>query len=76
MNWLARAKEQGTYILHVDPRFNRTSSIAGIFAKLRSGTDIAFVGGMINYDRAQPHSGRVRARVHQGIMDRRRRLQF
>ncbi len=25
MNWLARAKEQGTYILHVDPRFNRTS---------------------------------------------------
>src|SRR5258708_8810279 len=49
MNWLARAKEQGTYILHVDPRFNRTSSIANVFAKLRSGTDIAFVGGMINY---------------------------
>ena len=49
MNWLARAKEQGTYILHVDPRFNRTSSIADVFAKLRSGTDIAFVGGMINY---------------------------
>ena len=46
MNWLARAKEQGTYILHVDPRFNRTSSIADVFAKLRSGTDIAFVGGM------------------------------
>ena len=49
MNWLARAKERGTYILHVDPRFNRTSSIADVFAKLRSGTDIAFVGGMINY---------------------------
>src|ERR1041384_8371233 len=49
MNWLARAKERGTYILHVDPRFNRTSSIANVFAKLRSGTDIAFVGGMINY---------------------------
>ena len=46
---LARAKEQGTYILHVDPRFNRTSSIADVFAKLRSGTDIAFVGGMIHY---------------------------
>ena len=42
MNWLARAKERGTYILHVDPRFNRTSSIADVFAKLRSGTDIAF----------------------------------
>src|SRR6185436_8859840 len=49
MNWLARAKERGTYILHVDPRFNRTSSIAGVFAKLRSGTDFAIVGGMINY---------------------------
>jgi formate dehydrogenase major subunit len=49
MNWLARAKERGTYILHVDPRFSRTSSIADVFAKLRSGTDIAFVGGMINY---------------------------
>ena len=49
MNWLRRTKEHGAYILHVDPRFNRTSSIADVFAKLRSGTDIAFVGGMINY---------------------------
>ena len=49
MNWLRRVKERGAYILHVDPRFNRTSSIADVFAKLRSGTDIAFVGGMIHY---------------------------
>jgi formate dehydrogenase major subunit len=49
MNWLTRTKERGAYILHVDPRFNRTSSIADVFAKLRSGTDIAFVGGMIKY---------------------------
>jgi formate dehydrogenase-N alpha subunit len=49
MNWLTRTKERGAYILHVDPHFNRTSSIADVFAKLRSGTDIAFVGGMINY---------------------------
>ena len=49
MNWLTRTKERGAYVLHVDPRFNRTSSIADVFAKLRSGTDIAFVGGMINY---------------------------
>ena len=62
MNWLARAKEQGTYILHVDPRFNRTSSIADVFAKLRSGTDIAFVGGMINYalERNRIHEEYVR----------------
>ena len=49
MNWLTRTKERGAYILHVDPRFNRTSSIADVYAKLRSGTDIAFVGGMIRY---------------------------
>jgi formate dehydrogenase-N alpha subunit len=49
MNWLTRAKERGAYILHVDPRFNRTSSIADVYARLRSGTDIAFVGGMIRY---------------------------
>ena len=49
MNWLTRTKERGAYILHVDPRFNRTSSMADVFAKLRSGTDIAFVGGMIKY---------------------------
>jgi formate dehydrogenase-N alpha subunit len=49
MNWLTHTKERGAHVLHVDPRFNRTSSIADVFAKLRSGTDIAFVGGMINY---------------------------
>ena len=49
MNWLTRTKERGAYILHVDPRFNRTSSVADVYAKLRSGTDIAFVGGMIKY---------------------------
>ena len=49
MNWLTRTKERGAYILHVDPHFNRTSSMADVFAPLRSGTDIAFVGGMINY---------------------------
>src|SRR5260370_7036050 len=49
MNWLTRTKERGAYILHVDPRFNRTSSIADVFAKLRSGTDIAFVAGVIHY---------------------------
>ena len=49
MNWLRRVKERGAYILHVDPRFNRTSSIADVLARTGSGTDIAFVGGMIHY---------------------------
>ncbi len=49
MNWIRRTKERGAIILQVDPRFNRSSHIADVWAKMRSGTDIAFVGGMINY---------------------------
>ena len=49
MNWIQKTKERGAIILQVDPRFNRTSHIADVWAKMRSGTDIAFVGGMINY---------------------------
>lgn len=48
--WLMKAKEtRGAKIIHVDPRFCRTSARSDIYAPLRSGTDIAFIGGMINY---------------------------
>ncbi len=47
--YVLEAKEHGAKILSVDPRFTRTSTKADIFAPLRSGTDIAFLGGMINY---------------------------
>jgi formate dehydrogenase major subunit len=47
--WLTRAKERGAIIINCDPRFTRTSSFADIYCKLRSGTDIAFVNGIINY---------------------------
>lgn len=48
--WLLEAKEKrGAKILHVDPRFTRTSAKADIYAPIRPGTDIAFIGGMINY---------------------------
>ena len=36
-------------MIHVDPRFTRTSALADIHAPIRSGSDIAFVGGLINY---------------------------
>jgi formate dehydrogenase major subunit len=49
MKWIRRAKENGAIILSVDPRYTRTSSLSDVYAPLRSGTDIAFVGGMINY---------------------------
>ena len=47
--WVRRAMENGAALISVDPRFNRTASQADIYARIRSGTDIAFLGGMINY---------------------------
>ncbi|MFC2060198.1 formate dehydrogenase-N subunit alpha [Chloroflexota bacterium] len=47
--WVTKAMEQGAKLISVDPRFTRTSSKADIYAKMRSGTDVAFIGGMINY---------------------------
>ena len=47
--WLMKAKERGAKIIHVDPRFTRTSARADFHTSLRSGTDIAFIGGMIKY---------------------------
>ncbi|SMP74151.1 formate dehydrogenase alpha subunit [Desulfonatronum zhilinae] len=47
--WIMKAKERGATLISVDPRFNRTSSKADIYAPMRSGTDIPFLGGMIKY---------------------------
>jgi len=47
--WVTRAQERGAVVIHVDPRFTRTSTKADIYAPLRSGSDIAFLGGMIKY---------------------------
>jgi len=43
------AKRKGATLIHVDPRFTRTSALCDIYAPLRPGTDIAFLGGLINY---------------------------
>ena len=47
--WILKARENGGKILSVDPRFTRSSSQADVYAQLRSGTDIAFMGGLIKY---------------------------
>jgi len=49
MKWVMKAVERGATMIHVDPRFTRTSSKAHIYAPLRSGTDVAFIGGLIRY---------------------------
>ncbi len=47
--WIQKALDKGATLISVDPRYTRTSQMANIYAQLRSGTDIAFIGGMINY---------------------------
>ena len=47
--WVTEAMKGGAKLINVDPRFTRTSARADIYTSLRSGTDIAFLGGMIKY---------------------------
>jgi formate dehydrogenase major subunit len=47
MKWIRKAQEKGAKIIHVDPRYNRTSNIADVYARIRPGADIAFLGAII-----------------------------
>ena len=47
--WPMQAKEKGAKLMHVDPRFTRTSAMCDIHAPIRAGSDIVFLGGLINY---------------------------
>ena len=47
--WVTKAMDNGATLISVDPRFTRTSAKADVYAPIRAGTDIAFLGGMIKY---------------------------
>ncbi len=47
--FIAEARNKGAKFISIDPRFTRTSSVADIYAAMRSGTDVAFIGGLIKY---------------------------
>jgi formate dehydrogenase major subunit len=47
--WVMEARERGAKVIHVDPRFTRTSAMATKHIGLRAGSDIAFLGGVVNY---------------------------
>ena len=47
--WVMEAKARGGTIVHVDPRFTRTSAVADLHVPLRAGSDIAFLGGLVRY---------------------------
>jgi formate dehydrogenase major subunit len=48
--WVTEAKHhRGARLIVVDPRFNRTASVADVYAPIRPGSDIAFLMGAIRY---------------------------
>ncbi|PZG18896.1 formate dehydrogenase [Micromonospora craterilacus] len=47
--WVMEAKRRGAKVFHVDPRFTRTSAVADAYLPIRAGTDIALLGGVVNY---------------------------
>jgi len=47
--WPMKAKEKGGKLIHVDPRYTRTSAVSDVHVQIRAGSDIAFLGGLINY---------------------------
>ena len=47
--WVMEAKQRGATIIHVDPRFTRTSAVADIYVPIRAGTDIVFLGALISH---------------------------
>src|SRR6186713_2071720 len=48
--WAIEAKlRRNARMIVVDPRFTRTAATADLFLQIRAGTDIAFLGGFINY---------------------------
>jgi formate dehydrogenase major subunit len=47
--WVMEARLRGAKVMHVDPRFTRTSAMSNLYVPIRAGTDIAFLGGIIHY---------------------------
>ncbi len=53
--WPMKAKERGATLIHVDPHFSRTSALCDLYVPIRAGSDIAFLGGMINHVLTHDH---------------------
>src|SRR5438105_2152790 len=48
--WFMRAKlDRSAKMVHADPRFTRTSAVSDVYLRIRTGTDVAYFGGLINH---------------------------
>src|SRR3954449_5980400 len=47
--WVMEAKRRGATVIHVDPRFTRTSAVSDVHVPIRAGSDIVFLGALVNH---------------------------
>ena len=47
--WVEEARARGAKVIHVDPRFTRTSAVADKHIPIRAGSDVVLLGALINY---------------------------
>src|SRR5688500_564024 len=47
--FVMKAKTRGATVIHIDPRFSRTSAMADYFVPLRAGSDLVFLGALVSY---------------------------
>jgi formate dehydrogenase major subunit len=62
--WVVEAKRRGATVIHVDPRFTRTSALADVHVPLRAGSDIAFLGALVNHILSGGHEFREYVRAY------------
>ncbi len=47
--FVVKARQCGATVIHVDPRFSRTSALADLYVPIRPGSDLVFLGALVNY---------------------------
>lgn len=47
--FVVKARQRGATVIHVDPRFSRTSALADLYVPIRPGSDLVFLGALVNY---------------------------
>jgi formate dehydrogenase major subunit len=47
--WVEEARARGARVIHVDPRFTRTSAVSDRHIPIRAGSDVVLLGALINH---------------------------
>jgi formate dehydrogenase major subunit len=70
--WVIEARERGARVIHVDPRFSRTSAMADLWIPIRAGSDIVLLGGLVRYvlEHGKTFTDYVRRYTNAGVLVR------